>query len=232
MHLLFASILALAGTLTIPAAARAGMPTVTVTLTEMAEVRLQNISFFLFGFFVSAFLIRLLWNYLAKEWTSLPRLSYGRALAVTFVWGLLFVLVLTMISGARELMTPAAWERDGRTYKIAKDKPLVDSAPTEDERRHKLEELRFALWDQAQSRDGPFPESREAADIPADLWKTPHPSGMRYLYTGAQQRRGPVKPLAWEPELFGEGRLVLSTNGSIRKMTNDEIDEALAEGKK
>jgi hypothetical protein len=227
-----ASIFALAGILTIPSAVHAGMPTVTVTLTEMSEVRLQNISFFLFGFLVSACLIRLLWNYLAKEWPSLPRLSYGRALAVTFVWGLVFVLVLTMISGARELMTPAAWERDGRTYKIAKDKPPAESSSSEDDRRHKLEELRFALWDQAQYHDGYFPESRETTDIPADLWKVPHPSGMRYLYVGGLQRRGPVKPLAWEPELFGEGRLVLFTNGSIRKLTSDEIDAAVGEGKR
>ena len=32
------------------------------------------------------------------------------------VWGSLFVLVLTMISGARELMTPGAWKKDGITY--------------------------------------------------------------------------------------------------------------------
>jgi hypothetical protein len=212
--------------------ARAGMPTVTVSLTEMAEVRLQNISFFLFGFFLSAFLIQRLWNYLGRDWPALPRLSYGRALGVTLVWGLVFVLVLTMISGARELMTPAAWERDGRTYKVARDKPAPVTSPTEEERRHKLEELRFALWDQAGSNGGTFPESRDTADVPADLWKVPHPSGVRYLYTGGLKRKGPVRPLAWEPELFGERRLVLFTNGSIRPLTSDEIDEALAEGKK
>ncbi len=35
------------------------------------------------------------------------------------IWGLLFVLVLTMISGARELMTPGAWEKEGFTYVLA-----------------------------------------------------------------------------------------------------------------
>src|SRR5579862_293070 len=76
-----------------PAPAVAGMPVTTVSLSDMAEIRLQNISFFLAGFLLSAFLIRLLWNYLAKEWPWLPRISYRRALGVTLVWGLIFVLV-------------------------------------------------------------------------------------------------------------------------------------------
>jgi hypothetical protein len=38
------------------------------------------------------------------------------------LWGLLFLLILTMISGARELMTPGAWEKHGSTYEL-KDAP-------------------------------------------------------------------------------------------------------------
>ena len=45
----------------------------------------------------------------------------GKALGVVFLWGLLFVLVLTMISGARELMTPGAWEKKGLTYRLTDD---------------------------------------------------------------------------------------------------------------
>ena len=54
----------------------AGMPS--VSLTDIARLRLENISFFVAGFFLSAFLIKLLWNYLATDWTFLPRLSYGK----------------------------------------------------------------------------------------------------------------------------------------------------------
>jgi hypothetical protein len=43
----------------------AGMPS--VSLTDVAKLRLENISFFLVGFFVCAFLIKLLWNYLASD---------------------------------------------------------------------------------------------------------------------------------------------------------------------
>ena len=40
----------------------------------------------------------------------------GLALAIFAV--LLFVIVLTMISGARELLTPGAWEQNGGTYEL------------------------------------------------------------------------------------------------------------------
>jgi hypothetical protein len=215
-----------------PKIAEAGMPTMTVRLTDMAEIRLQNISFFLAGFLLSAYLIKSLWNYLHKEWPVLPRLSYGRALGVTAVWGLVFVLVLTMISGARELMTPAAWEKDGRTFKVVQDKPSVEIGPSEDARRHKLEELRFALWDYAQSHDGQFPIARESSAFAADLWQTPHALPFHYLYAGNLTRKGPNRPLAWEPEVFGQKRLMLYTNGLIQSMTNDEIERAVSEAKR
>src|SRR5437762_7128091 len=97
----------------------AGMPS--MSLTDVAKMRLENISFFLVGFFLSAFLSKLLWTYLANDWTFLPRLSYFKALGVVTLWGLLFVLVLTMISGARELMTPGAWEKKGFTHQLVDD---------------------------------------------------------------------------------------------------------------
>ena len=225
-----ALLLKLLGTLGVSNRARAGMPA-PVQLTEMTVLRLQSISFFLAGFFLSAFLIQRLWNYLGREWKFLPRLGYGRALGVTFVWGLLFVLVLTMISGARELMTPAAWEKDGRTYKLAKDALPTETGPTEAGRRRSLDDLRFALWDYAPLHSGHFPASRDDTDIEADLWKVPHPSGIRYLYVGGRKRTGPSLPLAWEPDLFGGGRFVLFTNGTILKLTNDEIETWLKEGK-
>src|SRR6516225_7956341 len=123
-----------------PGTVLAGMPT--IRLTDIASMRLQSISFFLVVFLLAAFLIKLLWNYLGKDWTAFPRLNYGRALAIVFLWGLLFVLVLTMISGARELMTPGAWEKQGFTHQ------LVDEGKAKQlqERKAHLEKLRAALW--------------------------------------------------------------------------------------
>ena len=99
--------------------AHAGMPT--MTLTDVAAARADTISFFLVLLLFLALLVKLLWNYLGKDFSRLPKMTYGRALVAVTLWGLLFLLVLTMISGARELMTPGAWEKHGATYKLKED---------------------------------------------------------------------------------------------------------------
>jgi hypothetical protein len=114
-HKLFAIVLA---TLALfPTAAFAGMPA-PMTLTEMARMRLEVISFFLAILLASAGLIQLLWNTLRKNFTRLPLLNYWRALALVMLWGLLVLIILLMISAARELMTPGAWQRDGTLYHL------------------------------------------------------------------------------------------------------------------
>jgi len=194
----------------------AGMPS--FDLTDVAKMRIENISFFLAGFFVTALLIMLLWNWLARDWTFLPRLSYAKAMGLVTLWGLLFVLVLTMISGARELMTPGAWEKKGATYQ------LVDESKSKrlPERRARLEKLRDALDKYANEHDGKYPLERSDPAIPADLWNVPDPSGAQYLYVPAERGKG-ATPLAFEPELFGAERLVLCANGAILTMTSDDI---------
>src|SRR5687767_15824936 len=103
------------------APARAGMPS--FTLTDAASLRLQSISFFLVVFLLSALVIRWIWNALTTDFPRLPRLSYPKALGLVALWGLLFLLVLTMISGARELLTPGAWKKDeGLTYTLGDKK--------------------------------------------------------------------------------------------------------------
>jgi hypothetical protein len=90
-------------------------------LNESPHERFQAISFFLLGVLVSTWVVRALWNFLARDFARLPRLTYSKALAMVVLWGLLFVVVLTMISGARELMTPGAWKKNGITYSVADD---------------------------------------------------------------------------------------------------------------
>jgi hypothetical protein len=99
-----------------PGLALAGMPS--VSLTDVARLRVEVISFFLMGLLLSAGVVMLVWNGLARDFVWLPRLNFARACGVVVLWGLLFVMVLTMISGARELMTPGAWEKQGVTYKL------------------------------------------------------------------------------------------------------------------
>lgn len=205
----------------------AGMPS--VTLTDVARLRLENISFFLAGFLLSAFLIKLLWNWLATDWTFLPRLTYGKAVGLVALWGLLFVLVLTMISGARELMTPGAWEKKGTTYQLTAD----TKAQKLQERKDALTRLKVALWKYADEHDGKFPAAKSDPAVATELWTVPDPSGMTYLYTpGSTGRSRTNIPLAFEPELFGADRLVLCDDGEIRTMTSDEIALALAEAKR
>jgi hypothetical protein len=216
--------LAVAVLLALPGVAQAGMPT--VRLSDIARMRVQTISFFLMGFLLSAWLIQYLWNYLRKDFTGLPRLSYGKALGVVGLWGVLFVLVLTMISGARELLTPGAWEKQGSTYRLASS--AGDEEATERARREKLEQLRVALWDYARTHDQHFPPDDTVTAIPAEKWQMPDASGMRYLYVpGGSAGRG-FTPLAYESDLYGPRRLVLFTNGDVRQLTTEEITRALA----
>jgi hypothetical protein len=83
----------------------------TMVLTDLARFRVQTISFFIAVFLVSALVVKLLWNFLRRDFQKLPRLTFSKALGVVTLWGLLFIIVLAMISGARELMTPGAWEK-------------------------------------------------------------------------------------------------------------------------
>ncbi len=198
-----------------------------VTLSDLARVRLQTLSFFLVGFLVSAWLIQLLWNGLRRDFSRLPRLSYCKALGVTSLWGLLFVLVLTMIAGARELLTPGAWEKQGTTYKIkgpVEEEP-APAGPTERDRENHLLRLRTALWDYARRNENILPARLENTDVPSPLRCVPDSSGVPYIYVrDLKVKAGEgVFPLVYEPEVFGPTRMVLFTNGEVRRMTLDDI---------
>ncbi len=98
----------------------AGMPS--ITLSDLARMRFQTISFFLV-----LFLLVLVGDPVDLERgperlpaAAVSELSPGDW-AWWPLWGLLFLLILTMISGARELMTPGAWKKEGFTYKLKDD---------------------------------------------------------------------------------------------------------------
>jgi hypothetical protein len=144
----------------------------------------------------------------------------------------LFVLVLTMISGARELMTPGAWEPNGATHRLAnKAAPAEDDEPTEADRKEHLERLKESLWEYARGHGGRFPASQSDEVVLAELWRPPG-SGARYLYVGGEASALDGAPLAYEPEVFSGGRWVLFTDGTIRRLTTDELRRALAAGRK
>lgn len=109
----------------VPAPLVAGMPYVppqnvirSLRFTDPAEMRLQEISFFLMALLLCAGLIRWLWNWLAQDIRWMPPLTFGKAIGLVVLWGLLFWFVLNLIAGARELMTPGAWQHRGATYEL------------------------------------------------------------------------------------------------------------------
>lgn len=212
---------------TTPRMALAGMPS--VTLTDFARLRLDAISFFLMVFLLCAWAVKGLWNSFRTEFPKLPRISYRRSLLLTTLWGLLFVIVLTMISGARELMTPGAWRKDGFTYALEEqESPPPRRAQEVDlaTRQDKLRLLGAELLRYAIRHDGRFPSERDARElIAAEFWQLPEMPATKYLYL--EDRNAEVDSLlAWEPAVFGDSPLGLITSGEVRAVSRDEIQAA------
>ena len=128
-------------------------------------------------------------------------------------------------------MTPGAWKKEGLTYKL-KDE-VVAAQPAEIDRefeqRAALERLKAALWTYARHHDGHFPPDESAPEIPEAVWRVPDPSGMRYVYMPGLIAEKDHSPLAYEPAIFGEERLVLLADGKIVIM--NEREPASAAGK-
>jgi len=197
--------------------------------SSATPARLQAISFFAACLAGSAWGVRRLWNSLRNDFPRLPKLSYGRSLSLVTLWGLMFVVVLTMISGARELMTPGAWRKQGWTYQLA-DKPASPEAPgPRDQRRQALEKLRTGLWQYAATHAGSFPDSTDPV-LSADLWQIPGWPALKYLIARDRTASDDPRLLAFEPSLDGDPRLALMTNGEIRELTTAEIRQQLSEG--
>jgi hypothetical protein len=206
--------------------ASAGMPS--VTLSDLARMRFQSVSFFLVVFLLCSWVVRWLWNSSRADFPRLPYLTYRRAITLVALWGLLFLLVLTMISGARELMTPGAWKKEGFTYKLKdqSETPKAETIEAESERRAALDRLRIALWTYAKHHEGRFPPGDNAPEIPEDVWRVPDLSQMHYRYkTGLIADRG-ERPLAYEPGIFGSSRFALLTNGKVVLFTESELASA------
>ena len=180
-----------------------------ITFTDMARTRLDALSFFLALYFLIALLVKLAWNQLATAFSSMPRLDYRRALGLVFVTGLLFYVVLTMISGARELLTPGAWEKQGMGYR-----PRENAAELTKEDRHKnLRKLQEAIWANARGHDGNAPPSPLVSEMNPDQWLYPD-GGLYCLMPGVKPGVG-RKILVYEPSAAGSRRFVLLADGSI-----------------
>lgn len=198
-------------------------------LTDSAHARVQAISFFVVMLLVSALLVQVLWNGVRRDFPRLPRLRFPAALAAVVLWGLMFVVVLTMISGARELMTPGAWEKQGFTYKLAGSKPSAVDADAPDVRAERLEGLAVALMRFAAKNGGRFPEKFEDAAA-GEVGEVPGFAGLRYVYVPGLTVDDPGRVLLYEPEVDRRRRLVLTAGGNVRAMNSEELAKALARG--
>jgi hypothetical protein len=196
----------------------AGMPS--FDLNDIVALRLEEISFFLAIFLLCAAGVRWMWNSLAKDFQSLPRLDYRKAVALSGLLGLLMLIVLTMISGARELLTPGAWRKQGATYRL-------NDPASEQVRRQSIESLRAALFAYAERHKGEFPPHDFTPEIPEKLWQAPDQSGTRYVYINHPQPRSGTNIVAFEPPVFGDNRLALFANGEIRMISSPALRESL-----
>ena len=213
--------------------AEAGMPSASIDLTEIAQLRLQSISFFLLLFLLSAWGLKKLWNMLARDFPKLPVITFKAALAGTFLWGLMFLFVLTMISGARELLTPGAWEKDGRTYRLtdseSEQETLAAAEALLKERRSKLAELRSALFMHVATHDGSYPAKIEDASFADEFWMQPGDLNARYGYVPGEKQSDQVRPLAFEQAVYGdEQQLILFTDGAIKQVSLKAARETLS----
>ena len=211
-----------------PGTALAGMPV--YFLTDVARMRLETISLFLLVVLLVGLAVQRIWNRLGLDFERLPRLSYRGALACVLLWGLAFHLVLTMISGARELMNPGAWERDRATYKLRQALPPSESDQLRLARRQQLERLRSALWQYAEINGGSFPRDDYAPGLPESVWTVLDPSGLHYIYVGGSRPDATRTPLAFEPGIYGRERLVLFTNGEIEELSSEQIYASFENG--
>jgi len=185
-------------------------------LTDIARLRLEDISFFGYLLLLAALGIRLLWNSLAKDFPRLPRLTFVKALSLTGLLSLLMLLILVMISGAREISTPGAWNRQGSHYRL-------NDVGNLEMRQRGIEGLRAALLEYAHGHDGRFPPHDYIAEIPSRFWEAPDSVGTRYVYIAGLALGQSNAMLVCEPQNFGEERLILLADGKIRSCKTDEI---------
>lgn len=199
----------------------AGMPT--VSLSDAGRLRLSTISFFILLVVLSAIAIRFLWNSVQRDLPALPHLSFRGALTGVLLWGLVFVVVLTMISGARELMTPGAWVKSGLTYRPADQPQQTEAQQISVEVSRQLKEqtaritrlqlLGTALRQFADQHDGAWPTADEFRLLPLELITLPGDLQADYLYRPVDSDGLQPPPaeredvvVVFEPDVFEDGQ--------------------------
>ena len=197
-------------------------------LDSIIDSRLQGLSFFLLLFLLCAWAFQWVWNWSRTDSSRLSKLTFRQALVLIFGWGMASLVVLTMISGARELMTPGAWQQQGWTYKLTEEANTLpdDSKPA---RRETLEQLRFQLFQYAAKNEGKFPD--QLTDIKDEtIWSIPQHPWFQFMLVEGKHGNDSNAILVFEPEIETE-RFVIMTNGMIGSMRTAELEKALTNGR-
>jgi hypothetical protein len=185
-------------------------------LRDVVRLRLEEISFFVVLLVACSFVFQLLWNFAFKGFKAIPRLKFPQALCLALLFGLVMLLILTMISGIREVLTPGAWRKQGTSYRL--NDPAQEPA-----RRRSLEHLRGALFDYARAHEGKFPAHDFVPEISDKIWESPDQFGSHYIYSGGLTTNDVGALLAVEPLNFGDQRFVLLTSGDIKMLSDADI---------
>jgi hypothetical protein len=200
--------------------AQAGMTV--ITLTDAAKARLDVLSFFIVAYLLLGLAVKALWNTLAKSFEKMPRLTYRRALALLLLSGLFLYVILTMISGARELLTPGAWEKQGIGYRLREGE---DSNETKDQRRQRIDKLRDLIWAHAEKSQGQPPLGPFTGEVPLTAWRLA--DGNFYAYLKPETIGTGHEILAYEPASAGPRRFILFTDGSIEDWSEGKLNSEL-----
>lgn len=195
-----------------------------ITLTDVARARIDSLSFFILTYLFISWVVKWIWNQLAKSFEILPRLKYLQALGVVFTTGLLFYVVLTMISGARELLTPGAWEKQGAGYRMRGESVAEVS---KEARAESLRNLQMAIWDYAKNHEGNAPGSPLTTGIDSSLWS--FPGGGLYCLVPGVRPGGGRQILVYEPSSAGARRFVLLVDGTIEDRSEGTLKTQLDE---
>lgn len=210
--------------------AQAGMPMpMAVFLSEYGTDRLIGISTTFFVILVLvAIPVMYAWNaFFAEidgESKHFKRIGYVKSLGITFLGVCLFTLILVMVAGSRELLSPGAWVPDGMLSKtvysvegekIAKDFDIDEDEMIDQVRRKAMIRLRDALRRFAEEHDGRLPGTMDEPGF-EELWQIPFAAGVSYEYY--PEETGAELPLVREPSVLPNAKFSIGRKFEITEV--------------
>lgn len=204
------------------------------TISDFGRLRLKTLSFFLVAFLLFSYLFHICWHQIRNAIPRLPKLSFRQSMGMMFLWGLVFIVVLIMISGARELMTPGAWKKNGFTYQLTEasrsEKGLsVVNSDLANEKINSLLKLKVELMQFAENNSGRFPSEEEYKSWTYDLKKIPNTLGATWVYVPESTIEDSKSLLFFHPFSENESLTIcLFVDGSMQVLSKEEFNSIRA----